>query len=84
MTTCTLAPTVAVPRGSRILAAVGRIFSRSVVTREGIDQAWIDAGLGRLGRSTLEDIGAPPGLIADALERETWLRAAALDASRRL
>jgi hypothetical protein len=84
MTTCTVTPTVSTPSGSRVLEAVLRYFSRSVVTREGIDQAWIDSGLGRLSRSTLEDIGAPPQLIDEAERREAWKLASALDATRLL
>jgi hypothetical protein len=84
MTTCTLAPTLPAPLGTRLLQAIVRYFSRSVVTREAVDQAWIDSGLGRLGRATLEDIGAPASLIDEAQRRETWKVAAALDAVRHL
>ena len=82
MTTCTLTPTVSTPRAQRIVEAIARYFSRSVVNREAIDQAWIDSGLGRLGRSTLEDIGAP--LIDRAAQNEAWKLASALDATRLL
>jgi hypothetical protein len=84
MTTCTITPTVSAPLSNRLLDAAWRFFSRSVVTREGVDQAWLDSGLGRLGRSTLEDIGAPPQLIELAEQREAWKIAAALDATRHL
>ena len=84
MTTCTLTPTVPTSFGTRFLEAVVRYLSRSVVTREAIDQAWIDSGLGRLGRSTLEDIGAPPQLVDEAERREAWKLASALDATRLL
>jgi hypothetical protein len=84
MTTCTLTPTVRAPFGSRFAEAVARYFSRSVVTRESVDQAWIDSGLGRLSRSTLEDIGAPPDLVDRAQRREAWQLASALDATRLL
>ena len=84
MTSCTLTPTVSAPFGTRLLQAVLRYFSRSVVTREAVDQAWIDSGLGRLGRATLEDIGAPPSMIHDAERRESWKLASALDATRLL
>ena len=84
MTTCTLKPTLAAPLGTRFLEALLRYFSRSVVTREAVDQAWIDSGLGRLGRNTLEDIGAPSQLIAVAELREAWKLAASLDAMRHL
>ncbi len=84
MTTCTLTPTVRIPLGSRFLAAVARYFSHSVMTREAVDQAWIDSGLGRLGRATLEDIGAPPELVERAAQREAWKIASALDATRHL
>ena len=82
MTSCTLAPTVSVPFGTRLLQAVLRYFSRSVVTRESVDQAWIDSGLGRLGRATLEDIGAPPSMLHDREQREAWKLASARDATR--
>ena len=82
MTTCTLTPTVAVPFGTRLLQSVLRYFSRSVVTREAVDQAWIDSGLGRLGRNTLEDIGAPPSMLHELERREAWRIASALDATR--
>ena len=84
MTTCTLTPTLAAPLGTRFLEALFRYFSRSVVTREAVDQAWIDSGLGRLSRNTLEDIGAPPQLVAVAERREAWKLAASLDAMRHL
>ncbi len=84
MTTCTVTPTVATPIGSRVLQAVTHYFSRSVVTREAVDQAWIDSGLGRLNRATLEDIGAPPAMLHDAQQRESWRLASALDATRLL
>jgi hypothetical protein len=84
MTTCTITPTVATPLGTRLLQAVRRYFSHSVVTREAVDQAWIDAGLGRLGRATLEDIGAPPSLLAQCERSEAWKLASALDATRLL
>ena len=88
MTTCTLtsnaAPTIRTSHGARILAWVARYFSASVVSREAIDQAWIDSGLGRLGRATLEDIGAPPALIDRAEQSEAWKLASALDATRLL
>ena len=84
MTTCTLTPTVSTPLATRVLAAVVRYFGRSVVTRESIDQAWIDSGLGRLSRSTLEDIGAPPQLLDEAERRDAWKLASALDSTRLL
>jgi hypothetical protein len=84
MTIRTLIPTVSVPSGTRFLAALRRYFSRSVVTREAVDQAWIDSGLGRPSAATLQDIGAPPRLIARAEQRAAWKLAAALDATRHL
>ena len=84
MTTCTITPTVSVPFGARVLAALQRYFSRTVVTRAAVDQAWIDSGLGRLSRNTLEDIGAPSQLLAVAQQREAWKLAASLDAMRHL
>jgi len=84
MATCTLTPTLAAPLGTRFLEALFRYFSRSVVTREAVDQAWIDSGLGRLSRNTLEDIGAPSQLLAVAQQREAWKLAASLDAMRHL
>ena len=84
MTSCTLTPSVSVPFGTRVLEALQRYFSRSVMTREAVDQAWIDSGLGRLNRATLEDIGAPPSMLRDADQRESWRLASALDATRLL
>jgi hypothetical protein len=84
MTTCTITPTVSVPFGTRFLDALQRYFSRSVVTREAVDQAWIDSGLGRLSAATLQDIGAPSQLIDRAEQRAAWKLAAALDATRHL
>ena len=86
MTTCTITPTVTstLPRGARILEWVARYFSQSVVTREAVDQAWIDSGLGRLSRATLEDIGAPQHLIDRKEQNEAWKLASALDATRLL
>ena len=84
MTTCTVTPTLAAPLGTRFLEALFRYFSRSVVTRDVVDQAWIDSGLGRLDAATLEDIGAPPHLGERARLREAWKLAAALDATRHL
>ena len=84
MTTCTYTPTVTVPLGTRVFEALQRYFSHSVVTRESVDQAWIDSGLGRLDRATLVDIGAPPGVVDAMSLREAWKLAAALDATRHL
>ena len=84
MTTCTITPTVGTSHGTRILEWIARYFSASVVTREAVDQAWIDSGLGRLSRHTLEDIGAPPALIDRAEQNEAWKLASALDSTRLL
>ncbi len=84
MTTCTITPTLTAPLGIRLLEAVVRYFTHSVVTREAIDQAWIDSGLDRLGRATLEDIGAPPAMIERAEQKEAWKLASSLDATRLL
>lgn len=84
MTTCTITPTVQPSLGSRFLHGLARYFSQSVVTREAVDQAWMDSGLGRLDRHTLEDIGAPAEMIDAAREREAWKLASALDATRHL
>ena len=84
MTTCTITPTVSAPLGSRFLEVFFRFFSRSVVTRESVDQAWIDSGLGRLDVATLKDIGAPPHLSERTQLLEAWKLAAALDATRHL
>ena len=84
MTTCAITPTVGPSRAGRIAAWLVRYFSRSLVTREAVDQAWIDSGLGRLNRATLEDIGAPPSMLHDAEQREAWRLASALDATRLL
>ena len=83
MSTCTVTPTVTPSPGTRLLDALLRWFGRSVVTREAVDQAWIDSGLGRLNRATLEDIGAPPELVAEAQRREAWKLLGALDATHR-
>ena len=84
MTTATLIPTCPPSLATRILERLARYFSRSVVTRESVDQAWIDSGLGRLGRATLEDIGAPAQLIDRAEQNEAWKLASALDSTRLL
>ena len=84
MTPCTITPTVTATRAARILEWVARYFSQSVVTREAVDQAWIDFGLGRLSRTTLEDIGAPPRLVDRAEQNEAWKIASALDSTRLL
>jgi nucleotidyltransferase/DNA polymerase involved in DNA repair len=84
MSTFTLTPSAAPSFRTRFLAAVRRYFSHSVVTRESIDQAWIDSGLERLGRSTLEDIGAPPALTSRAEQREAWKLASRIDLTRHL
>jgi hypothetical protein len=84
MATCPTTPTTSAPLGARLLATAWRFFSRSAVTREAIDQAWLESGLGRLDRDTLEDIGAPPQLLDRAEQRESWKLAAALDATRHL
>jgi len=84
--TATATATRLVPSlGSRVLHALRRYFSRSVVTRDAVDQAWIDSGLGRLDRSTLEDMGAPALLVQQAQQRsEAWKLLAALDSTRLL
>lgn len=84
MTTFTIIPTVTPSLARRTLDAVGRYFSHSVVSRESVDQAWIDSGLHRLDAATLKDIGAPPGVAESAELREAWKLAAALDATRHL
>ena len=84
MTTCTVTPTLTVPLAPRVVESLARFFSRSVVTREAIDQAWIDSGLGRLNRATLEDIGAPSALIDRAEREAAWKLASSLDATRLL
>jgi hypothetical protein len=88
MTACTLpsAPTpVRTPsRAARLGAGLARYFRQSVVTREAIDQAWIDSGLGRLDRRTPADIGAQSPLVDDARQPGAWLLAGALDATRLL
>ena len=84
MTTCTITPTVTTTSGTRFLEVFFRFFSRSVVTRESVDQAWIDSGLGRLDAATLKDIGAPPHLGEHAKLVDAWKMAAALDATRLL
>jgi hypothetical protein len=84
MTTCTITTTVPAPRARRIVEWIARYFSQSVVTREAVDQAWIDSGLGRLGRATLQDIGAPPALVDRAELSQAWRLASALDATRLL
>ena len=84
MTSQTLTQTVAAPFGTRLLRAVLRYFNYSVVTREAVDQAWIDSGLGRLGRATLEDIGAPSSMLVEQERREAWKLASALDVTRLL
>jgi hypothetical protein len=81
MSTTTITPTVSTSAGTRLLEALVRWFGRSVVTREAVDQAWIDSGLGRLNSATLEDIGAPPELVDDAHRRESWKLLGALDAT---
>jgi hypothetical protein len=84
MTTCTVTPTLAAPLGTRFLEAFFRFFSRSVATREAIDQAWIDSGLHRLDAATLKDIGAPAHLSEREQLKQAWKLAAALDATRLL
>ncbi len=81
MSTCTVTPTVVTSPGPRLLRALVRWFGRSVVTREAVDQAWLDSGLGRLNRATLEDIGAPPQLVDEVQRREAWKVMGALDAT---
>jgi len=82
MTTCTVTPTLAAPLGARLLETFFRYFGRSVVTRDAVDQAWIDTGLGRLDAGTLKDIGAPSPLSEREQLRQAWKLAAALDATR--
>ena len=84
MTTCTITPLHSPARGARLVEWAARFFSRSVVTREAVDQAWIDSGLGRLSPATLVDIGAPPQLVARAEQNAAWKLASALDATRLL
>ncbi len=88
MTACTVHPNLAAPRPAslleRVIGALMQYFSRSVVTRDAVDQAWIDSGLGRLSPATLEDIGAPPAMISRAEVLAAWKTAAALDATRHL
>ena len=84
MSTCTITPTARTSSGSRLLELLFRYFSRSVLTREAVDQAWVDTGLDRLDAATLKDIGAPPGLTEREQLRDAWRLAAALDATRHL
>jgi hypothetical protein len=84
MTTFTITPTATPSLASRWLEAASRYFSRSVLTRESIDQAWVDSGLHRLDAATLKDIGAPACMVEGLSVREAWTLAAALDATRHL
>lgn len=84
MTTFTITPTVTPSLAGRVIESVFRYFSRSVVTRESVDQAWLDSGLDRLDAATLKDIGAPAGVVEGLSLREAWKLAAALDATRHL
>ena len=84
MTTCTITPTVGAPFANRFLDALVRFFSRPAVTRELVDQAWIDSGLDRLDASTLKDIGAPSVVGERARLLEAWKLAATLNATRYL
>jgi hypothetical protein len=84
MTVCTITPTPATSFGERLLEAVARLFSVSVVTPASIESAWSDSGLAGLDRATLEDIGAPPELIARAELREAWKIGWSLEAMRRM
>jgi len=87
MTTFTITPTVSPSLASRMLESALRYFSRSVVSRESIDQAWVDSGLHRLDAATLKDIGAPAGVVEgvqSAELRDAWKMASALDATRHL
>ncbi len=84
MHSCHVIPTVAPSLGQRVAEALSRWFSHSMTSREAIDQAWIDTGLGRLSRATLEDIGASPAALDAAERREAWSLLSALDASRHL
>jgi hypothetical protein len=89
LTSCTAPSAVAAtparaPLGPRLLRALKRYFSHSVASREAVEHAWLDTGLGRLNRATLEDIGAPPADVARAELREAWKAAWALDATRGL
>jgi len=84
MTTFTVTPTVTPSLANRLLESAFGYFSRSVVSRESIDQAWIDSGLHRLDARTLKDIGAPPAVVESVSLREAWKLAAALDATRHL
>lgn len=84
MATCTVTPTLTVPPGTRLLEALFRFFSHAPVTRESVDQAWLDSGLGRLDAQTLKDIGAPAHLSQREQLRQAWKLAAALDATRHL
>ena len=81
-------PASAAPRPSlrrRLLEAVIRHYRWPVlVSRELVDRAWLDVGLGRLDRHTLEDIGAPPWEVTKAEEREAWRTLGALDRTRRM
>ena len=84
MTACTAPTSLAAPFGSRLLQRLSGYFGRSVVTRDAIDQAWIDTGLGRLDAATLKDIGAPAHLAERERLIESWKLAGALDATRHL
>jgi len=84
MTTYTVTPTVAPAFSVRLLEPLFRLFSRSVVTRESIDQAWLDSGLHRLDAATLKDVGAPSALVESVSLHDAWKLAASLDATRHL
>lgn len=84
MHSCHVIPTVAPSLGQRLAEALSRWFSHSLASREAIDQAWVDTGLGRLSRATLVDIGAPTDTLDAAERREAWSLLSALDANRHL
>jgi hypothetical protein len=69
---------------SRALALFVRWLGRSKVAPTATDRTLIDSGLGRLSSATLEDIGAPPELLDQAVQREAWKTFATLDAKRHL
>jgi hypothetical protein len=87
MTTCTL-PAARQPARSllrRLRDGFQRHFHWPVlVSRELVDRAWLDAGLGRQDRVTLDDAGTPSWVAGRDEVRDAWEALGALDRVRRM
>jgi len=80
-----LAPAPARSLARRLFDGFWRHYHWPVlVSRELVDRAWLDAGLGRLDRPTLDEHGAPTWVAEREEDHAAWRTLEAVDRTRRM